>query len=203
MTNTLARILALRKSAATTAQGIARRRYNLEFLAVLVVFGGFLAISRFIADANPETTWRYAVAALPLVPAAYLVAAEQRAARRRFRYRFVAALAVYVGLVYLADFIVDANPEAHWRYAVALLPVLPVAFCVVDSIRYHNQLLDELHQRIQLEAVAFAFFGTVVITFGYGLLELAGLPSIGWAWAWVLMGALWLIGDWLVRRRRL
>ena len=127
---------------------------------------------------------------------------DQRAARRRFVRSFLAATLVWVGLVFLADFIVDASPDAGWRYAVALLPMVPAAFWVVASVRYHR-LLDELQQRIQLEAIALAFAGTALVTSGYGFLELAGLPRIGWMWVWALMGPLWFVTDWLVRQRRL
>lgn len=129
--------------------------------------------------------------------------ANQRAVMKRFRYGFIFATLAYVGLVHLADFVLDANPDANWRYAIAVLPAVPIAISVVALVPYYNRLLDELQQRIQLEAIAFAFLGSLVIAFGYGLLELAGLPGIGWKWAWVLMVALWLMGDWLVRRRRL
>ena len=129
--------------------------------------------------------------------------ADRRAVMRRFRYGFIAATLAYVGLVHLSDFLLEANPGGNWPDAVALLPAVPVAISVVALVPYYHRLLDELQQRIQLEAIAFAFLGSLVITFGYGFLELAGLPEMGWRWAWVLMLALWVLGDWLVRRRRL
>ena len=131
------------------------------------------------------------------------VQAGWRATMRRFRYGFIIATLAYVGLVHLSDFVLDANPGASWRYAIAVLPAVPVAVCVVALVPYYHRLLDELQQRIQLEAIAFAFLGALIIAFVYGLLELAGLPGIAWKWAWVLMVALWVIGDWLARRRRL
>lgn len=127
---------------------------------------------------------------------------DQRAARRQFLRVFLVASLVFVGFVFLSDFVVDANPDANWRYVVALLPVAPIAAWVFASVRYHR-LLDELQQRIQLEAMAFAFAGTAAITAGYGFLEFAGLPRIGWAWVWPLMAGLWFMTDWLVRQRRL
>ncbi|MXY71517.1 MAG: hypothetical protein F4Y97_00595 [Dehalococcoidia bacterium] len=127
---------------------------------------------------------------------------DQRAARRQFLRVFLVASLVFVGFVFLSDFVVDANPDSNWRYIVALLPVAPIAAWVFASVRYHR-LLDELQQRIQLEAMAFAFTGTAVITAGYGFLEFAGLPRIGWVWVWPLMGGLWFVTDWLVRQRRL
>ena len=129
--------------------------------------------------------------------------ADQRAVMRRFRYGFIVATLLYVGLVYLSEYVINANADANWRFAIAVLPAVPVAVCVVALVPYYHRLLDELQQRTQLEAIAFAFLGTLVITFGYGFLELAGLPGIGWGWVWVLMVVLWLVGDWLARRRRL
>ena len=127
---------------------------------------------------------------------------DQRAARRRFFREFMAAILAYVGLVFLADFVVDANPDSDWRYGVALLPMVPAAFVVAVSLRYFR-CMDELQQRVLLEALAFAFSGTALLTFGYGFLERVGLPHLNWGWVWAVMGGLWLICDWLVRQRRL
>ena len=61
--------------------------------------------------------------------------------------------------------------------------------------------MDELEQRIGLEALAFAFGGTAIITFSYGLLDEVGLPRISWWWVWPVMAVLWILGGWLARRR--
>ena len=128
---------------------------------------------------------------------------NQHAAVRRYYREFFASVIAYAVALYLADFTVDANPDAGWRYAVALLPVVPGAFIVVAAVRFHRRI-DELQQRITLEAIALAFAGTAVIAFTYGFVEEAvDLPRINWTWVWALMGALWLAGDWFVRRRRL
>lgn len=127
---------------------------------------------------------------------------DQRAARRQFLRVFIAASLAFVGLVFLSDFVIDANWDTNWRYAIVLLPLGPAAIWVVASMRYHRRL-DELQQRIQLEAMAFAFIGTAVTTAGYGLLEFAGLPRLGWVWVWPVMAALWFTSDWLVTQRRL
>jgi hypothetical protein len=53
---------------------------------------------------------------------------------------------------------------------------------------------DELQRRIQLEALGFAFAAGSLVTFSYGLLQLAGLPLASWLWVWPVYGAMWLLG---------
>ena len=51
--------------------------------------------------------------------------------------------------------------------------MIPAAYLAVACVRYYRTM-DELQQRIALEALAFAFGGTALITFGYGFLDAAG-----------------------------
>jgi len=128
---------------------------------------------------------------------------DQQAARRRWYREFWGSMVAYGVALFLADFLVDANPDAGWRYAIALLPVVPGSLIVLAAVRFHRRI-DELQQRIALEAIAFAFAGTAVITFTYGFVqEAVDLPRISWLWVWGVMGALWLVCDFIVRRRRL
>ena len=55
--------------------------------------------------------------------------------------------------------------------------------------------MDELQRRIQLEAFAFSFGVTGIVTFSYDLLTYAGFPDISWVWIFPLMIALWGIGQ--------
>ena len=128
---------------------------------------------------------------------------DQQAARRRWYREFLGSMIAFGAVLYLADFAVDANPDAGWRYAVAVLPVIPGSLIVVAAVRFHRRI-DELQQRITLEAIALAFAGTAVTTFIYGFVEGAvDLPRINWTWVWGVMGLLWLVCDFIVRRRRL
>lgn len=128
---------------------------------------------------------------------------SQAAAKRRWYREFFGSMVAFAASLVLAEFIVEANPEAGWRYVVALLPVVPGSLVVVATVRFHRRI-DELQQRITLEAIALAFAGTAVITFIYGFVEEAvDLPRINWGWVWGVMGGLWLICDFIVRRRRL
>ena len=125
---------------------------------------------------------------------------EHNTARRRYTRDIVIALVAYGVLLACSGFVVGANPDAGWRYAVALLPMVPAAFVAVAWVRYFRRM-DELQQRIALEALAFAFGGTALITFTYGFLEQAGLPSLSWWWVWPIMASLWIVGGWLARKR--
>ncbi len=61
--------------------------------------------------------------------------------------------------------------------------------------------MDELQRRIQLEAFAFSFGATGIVTFSYGLLTYVGFPVISWVWIFPLMVALWGISQGVAVRR--
>jgi len=62
--------------------------------------------------------------------------------------------------------------------------------------------LDEMQQRVQLEALAIAFAGTGVLATGYGFLVSAGMPNIEWgALVWPAMVLLWVLGLIIANRR--
>ncbi|MDE2696010.1 MAG: hypothetical protein OXH97_05775 [Chloroflexota bacterium] len=125
---------------------------------------------------------------------------EHEPAKRRYRREMLLALLAYGVLLVASTFVVAASPGAWWRYAVAVLPMVPAAFMVVAAVR-HYRAMDELQQRMELEALAFGFAGTALITFTYGFLEQAGMPQLSWWWVWPIMAGLWILGGQLARRR--
>ena len=77
------------------------------------------------------------------------------------------------------------------RIALALVEGAATAWVVLMPWRQMRRL-DELQRRIQLEALAAAFFVTGIAGAGYGFLEGAGLPHIDWgAWLWPFMAFVW------------
>ena len=88
---------------------------------------------------------------------------SQDTGKRRYNRDILIALLAYAVLLTVSGYIVDANRDADWRYAVAVLPMVPAAFVAVAWVRYYRTV-DELQQRIALEALAFAFGGTALIT---------------------------------------
>jgi hypothetical protein len=80
------------------------------------------------------------------------------------------------------------------RVAAALLPMLPMVF-VVRAIVRHVQRIDELQQRIQIQAIAIASVLVGMLTFGVGFLQNARLlPSPPWLMLWVLPCMIWTWG---------
>lgn len=89
--------------------------------------------------------------------------------------------------------VVQANPNADWRYYVAAIPVAPAALLIWLFVRALGRL-DELQKRVQLQAFGFATGTTGVLTFGYGFLEGTGVPHLNWVFVMPLMGILWGVG---------
>ena len=97
--------------------------------------------------------------------------------RRPSRRCLVRALLIwgsYAGLVGISGWLVDASPGADWRYAVAVLPMIPVVFALRDWLRMFRRS-DELEQRIALESIAFGFGAAALLTklYLWRLLQLA------------------------------
>lgn len=123
-----------------------------------------------------------------------------RAAGRAYVRRFIPAMIAYVVLLVGAILLVNRFPAAWWRYPVMVVPLLPLLL-VVRAVARLLVEADELQRRIQLEALAVAFGAGSVLTFGYGLLQAVGLPTVSWLWVWPVYAACWLVGSFLARRR--
>jgi len=102
-----------------------------------------------------------------------------------FRRDMSLAMVAYAALLIPTIIVVNANESSDWRYAVAVLPILPLGFLLAAWVRFYRRM-DELLQRMELEALAFAFGGTAVITFTYGVLQGAGFPAISAFVVWPL-----------------
>ena len=121
-------------------------------------------------------------------------------ARRQYAKRLGLALFVYVVLLYASGWLTSAYPDAAWRFPVAVVPMAPFIYAIAANVRYLRSV-DELQQRIKLEALSIAFGATAAITFCYGFLEHVGLPHINWWWVWPVMGASWILASMYAERR--
>ena len=97
-------------------------------------------------------------------------------------------------------FLVNANEDALWRWAITWLPIVPFGLIVRAFVRAYRRE-DELLQKRTLEALSFAFIGTVLVTLGYGSLQRAGAPDVDWNFVVPLMWVLWTVSDQIVKRR--
>jgi hypothetical protein len=119
---------------------------------------------------------------------------------RRYLAEFGGAMTLYVVVLLGTAWVLNAYPEGQWRYAVAVLPVLPVVL-VLWAVQRAMARMDELQRRVQLEGVVFASVVTGVVTFTYGFLEGVGLPHLNYIWVLPFMFALWGIGTAVAGRR--
>lgn len=108
--------------------------------------------------------------------------------------RLFALIVLYVILV-IGGVVLAASLErgSPARIAVAILQGLIVTAYVVALFLSIRQL-DEMEQRIQHEAMAMAFAGTIIVVTGYGYLERAGLPAVQWGlWVYPLVFLFWAL----------
>ena len=114
---------------------------------------------------------------------------------RRYLLEFGGALLAYAIVLAVAiSLVTTTSSDSVWRVPLALLPMVPLVFALFAFVRYMSRV-DELQRRIQLEALAFAFGGTALLTFGYGFLQsIAGYPQVNWFVVWPVMAVLWLAG---------
>lgn len=117
---------------------------------------------------------------------------------------WLAALAFWIGIYGAARYAIDLAPTGSTlRVAIALAPIVPtplVLWLVWRGVRS----LDELHRRVQLEALAVAFPLCIVLLWVLGLLELAiDLDRSQWSYRhiWAMVPMFYFIGLALAWRR--
>jgi uncharacterized protein YacL len=122
-------------------------------------------------------------------------------ASKLYTRQFISAMLAYAILLIVAVVLVERVSSTPLRVLLALLPVVPTMLGLFAFIRFLNQM-DELQQRIQLSAIAFASGATAMLTFAYGLLEsLADFSHIPWTFVFPLMVLLWGLGLAVAARR--
>ena len=111
-------------------------------------------------------------------------------------------LILYLGLLALAVLWVPRMETSPWRYVVAMLPMVPGLFLAFGIVRVSSRL-DEMENRILLEAVAFSFVSTLILLLSFGLLGLTGVPqpspinTVFVMCVLLIIGKLW--GNWRYR----
>ena len=111
---------------------------------------------------------------------------------------------VWVLVYMLTRWLLNSNqlPEG-WRIVVALAPLVPFAFFLAFAMAGLRSM-DELHRRIQLEALAIAFPLAILFFMLLGLLELAiSLSPEDWSYrhTWSYLPLFYFIGLAIASRR--
>jgi hypothetical protein len=118
------------------------------------------------------------------------------------RAAFFGGLALYVALLLVSIWLLSnvAGLTAPLRALVALLPVPAAMLIVAGSV---GQFLagDELQQRVQLNALAVAFLGTLLVTFSWGFLEGVGFDRLTGFTTFGILVAFYGAGLVVARRR--
>lgn len=121
---------------------------------------------------------------------------------KRYYLEMGASLALYM-LVLITSVILLREPGDMGlllRTLISVAPVVPAGLMCWAIVRQMRRL-DEMHLRIQFEALGFAFAASALLTFSYGFLENVGFPHITWHWVWPVMGLMWILGLAIARRR--
>lgn len=120
---------------------------------------------------------------------------------RQYVIELVGAMILYAGLLVAAAALERAvHPAGALKLAINLLPMLGAGAAAWAILRGLWRM-DELQRRIQFDAIAIAFLGTALITFGWGFAEGAGLPRLRAFAVWPIMGTLWAFGLVVAHRR--
>src|SRR5690606_34891721 len=110
------------------------------------------------------------------------------------------AAGLHILLTLVSITILKQTPATALRYLIAILPMLPLIFAF-RSFLHQLANMDELQQRIQLQAIGFAAGAVGMITLTYAFLENAGLPQLSMIWVFPLMCLLWSGASWALARR--
>jgi len=114
-------------------------------------------------------------------------------ASKRYAREFTITMISYTVVIILSRLTLNNIGDSPWRFPIALLPVIPVIFLIVVFMRY-LAAIDELQQKIQLQAIGFAAGTTALLTFAYGFLELVGFPQFSTFLVFPMMIMLWGLG---------
>jgi hypothetical protein len=194
-------------SPAAAGKALTHRR----FLTVAGVLALVAAAALGAIGAWLQQTWPLKAAGLAALTGCVWLACARfarpepmRKVHRRYLREFLPAMAAYVVVLPLSIMVLQRVAlTPAWRVLVVLLPVLPVVL-VVRAIAHFMAGLDELQQRIQLQAVTITCAIVATGTFALGFLQGADiLPSVPGQMTWVLpaMFAVWGIVVGIISRR--
>lgn len=112
---------------------------------------------------------------------------------------FLPAIIGYGGVLATIVVIVDFDTAGSWKYAVALLPVIPALWGVV-AVGRHVQRVDEYQRLVLLRGLAGGFGVGMITAITLGFLAMAGLEASK-AIPWLIYSAGML--GWLVTAARI
>ena len=114
-------------------------------------------------------------------------------AAKRYTREFTVTMIAYTVVIIASSLMLNDLEASPWHFPIALLPIIPVVFMIMAFMRY-LAAIDELQQKIQLQAIGFAAGTTGLLTFAYGFLELVGFPQFSIFLVFPMIIMLWGLG---------
>lgn len=119
---------------------------------------------------------------------------------KRYLKEFGGSMAAYAVMVPVSMWRLPGHEHTLLGYGIAFLPIIPSVLALWAFMRMFRGL-DELQRRIQLEAVAFSFLATCLITLTWAFQQNAGLPRFDVNWVAPLLILPWGLGLGIAKRR--
>ncbi|HVA34250.1 MAG TPA: hypothetical protein VNG31_08890 [Candidatus Baltobacteraceae bacterium] len=94
-----------------------------------------------------------------------------------------------MGTFIASDYLADAV-TGPWRYVVALVPLLPLAWALGALVLYIKEA-DELERRQILESLGIAVAVTAFFSVACGFLQGVGVPRLSAWWTWFVLMLSW------------
>ena len=123
--------------------------------------------------------------------------------KREHLTRFIIGMIGYTVILPISMLIVGSEriESTSLKWMIALLPVIPFFFTMSAMVNNVKEM-DELQQRIHLEALLFTTLITGGVTFSYGLIEASGLlPHLPAVLIAPFMIGAWGVAHSVIKRR--
>ena len=127
-----------------------------------------------------------------------ITTAPVKGAGRTYIRECAAAMALYVAATWARPWLIAHAPERALTIAAIALPAVPVWLLFVAVWRYYLHI-DEYQKRQFLQSLAISFGLGCCALVTYNLLIDAGLPPLGFSWAWPILGVVWLVASLIIK----
>ncbi|HNB54590.1 MAG TPA: hypothetical protein PK530_21765 [Anaerolineales bacterium] len=116
--------------------------------------------------------------------------------------KMMIGLGAFVVMLIISVIITRLTPwyAGNWDTVIMLLPIFPGIYAGVSLAR-GIRTMDEMQQRIQLEAFSFSLANTAFFSLLLGLMQANSSVNINLVWVIPIMAGFWGLGLWFAQRR--
>ena len=111
---------------------------------------------------------------------------------KRYYVELAGSIVFYFALMLFTGWLFDVGVADPWKPYVIQIPMIAFGLLLWTFYRMYRRM-DEMQRVSFLETIAFSFFGTAFVTFGYGFAEAVGAPKLSMHMVWVCMGGFWFV----------